>query len=465
MPGVSELMQVTTVLLDLVLLTVPWVGPQGFESLEGRVMDPHGLWFGSILLGPGDLDGDGTPDVLVGDPGVGSKGESSTLWAVSGQFDRLLYALRPRPPAASLRAVVLAGDVDGDGVADILLRESLPGGAAKVLLYSGRAGKILLEIDAPRDSRGWGSVLARIGDVDGDARPDLAIGEQGQYVGRLGWNAEREGGRVHVHSGGHGRRLYTVPGPASDVNFGSAIGAGPDVDDDGVPDFAVGSCWPEGGRGPFDLGRSSAHIVSGRSGELIRRVDPVRTEDQPHGPPRRVGVRSEATTVAFLRDIDGGGEPELLVGAQTTAESDLYVVRGETGRALWDNAGRSTDWSLCPDLDDDGLGEIIIGEGATGWGGSVHVRSLSDWSVLRRVTGGLEHWHLGTQVAAIGDLDGDGIAEWAVADIAWGSRDRTGIVQIRSGEHGSRVLRELRVTDVEALPGMEAEPVPSGGKR
>jgi hypothetical protein len=145
-----------------------WIGPS------------VGSGFGSSVAGPGDVDGDGTPDVFVGAPGhysasscfPGSAGSVGSARLYSGATG-LPLAVFPFPPGSG-PTVGAAGDVDGDAVPDLGIVTS-----AGVEVRSGATAAPMLLIPAPgvQFLRYRRVLFAAAGDIDGDSFPDLVLAE------------------------------------------------------------------------------------------------------------------------------------------------------------------------------------------------------------------------------------------------------------------------------------------------
>lgn len=235
--------------------------------------------FGGTLAGAGDVNGDGYDDLLVG----AQSASSVTLYL--GGSDGLVTALpitrsSPAGPftqfAASLAA---AGDVNGDGFADIVV--GAPGannnlGAAYVYL-GGASGLSSAPARTYTGSTGFGGVghaVAGAGDTDGDGYADLAVGsfDYGAQVGA-----------VYLYRGGPGgpasTPALTMPSGAVNDGFGTALAGLGDVNGDGYADLLAGAPHRTNGasiariyRGNTGQGR---HIALTQRDQVSQRLQPT----------------------------------------------------------------------------------------------------------------------------------------------------------------------------------------------
>jgi len=133
------------------------------------------------------------------------------------------------------------GDVNGDRTSDIYAvdypnRAKGPA-TGRVYVFSGVDGAPLLTITGDSAGEGFGIGPAVAGDLDGDGSADLVVGSW-QYGGAA-WS----GGRITVRSGRDGHVLEAITGkvPGETLGF-DAVGIG-DVDGDGRTDYLVTSAW------------------------------------------------------------------------------------------------------------------------------------------------------------------------------------------------------------------------------
>src|SRR5688500_10766805 len=107
----------------------------------------------------------------------GSKLLAFLLLAAPAPAQSSLYVLQGEENALLGRALAAPGDLDGDGVGDLLVSASRPSGMGSIRAYSGATGGLLWTVEGS-PSAYLGIPLASLGDVDGDGRPDLATVER-----------------------------------------------------------------------------------------------------------------------------------------------------------------------------------------------------------------------------------------------------------------------------------------------
>jgi hypothetical protein len=166
---------------------------------------------GSAVAGVGDVDRDGFDDVAVSAPFDDAAGnDAGTVWVFSGFDGSVLRALRGEAANQLGSSVAGPGDVDGDGFPDIWAGAPHAGGTGNARLYSGRDGSLIYSVDGAPGSA-FGISVGAAGDVDGDGFPDLIAGANHDDAGGL------DSGRAFVLSGSLTLEA-PVPGQAGQRN-------------------------------------------------------------------------------------------------------------------------------------------------------------------------------------------------------------------------------------------------------
>jgi hypothetical protein len=220
---------------DPEVVTAP--GPGGgpdiriFDAVTKRLLSEFmaysPFFTGGVYVAAGDVNGDGIDDVITGaDAGGGPHVE-----VFDGRDRTLLYSFMAYNPAFGGGVRVAAGDVNGDGKADIITAAG-PGGGPHVEAFSGADGSLLRSFMAYPVTFS-GGVYVAAADIDGDGKADIVTGpgSSGQpdvrvFSGATGaviWDflAESQAftGGVRVATvadmNGDGRaEMVTVPGPS-----------------------------------------------------------------------------------------------------------------------------------------------------------------------------------------------------------------------------------------------------------
>ncbi len=186
--------------------------------------------WGSAVAGFPDVDGDGVPDVAGAS--VRAMGNAGVVKVWSGATGIVIHRLTGALFEALGSSLADAGDLDGDGVHDLLIgadSTDLPGlsGAGAVVAVSGATGTgIFLRFGTASGQR-LGDAVSGAGDVDGDGLDDVVLSDARSPLGP----------RARVLRGVDGAPLLDVESDVHEVGFD--VAGGHDLDGDGVPDVVV----------------------------------------------------------------------------------------------------------------------------------------------------------------------------------------------------------------------------------
>jgi hypothetical protein len=339
-----------------------------------------------------------------------------------------------------------AGD-DAFGASVSLGPGAATGGPAYVLIgapgqMAGTAGRAYLYAGPATDPvRSWaGEGGERLGSgvslgpkcASGDgASCDLVLGAPG--YDRPDPLAEMAG-RDLVLSAEGGPALWSRTGDAAYDLRGSAVSLGPDATGDGAGDFLIGTPMADTDPGAADdIGQVDLE------GDLPRVV--VRTW-------RGAAGEGFGKAVSLGPDVDGDGLGDVLIGAPSAADGGFslagraYLYRSTSDTPAWRQSGEESDAvcgtsvSLGPDLNGDGRGDAAIGAPFHMPGGRVYVDSGAGGGCLYRLGGTtLEVGAaFGLAVSVGPDADGDGRGDLLVG--APGDGD-AGRAYLFSGADGS----------------------------
>ncbi len=386
--------------------------------------------FGFSVCGAGDVNGDGYADVMVGallnDDGPGDNAgkayvfhgsssgvASSPAWSDLGEADNDRYGL-----------VAAAGDVDGDGYDDVMAgayyNDDIVDNSGKAYFYLGTSSGLLAE--PSWSGRGESSddyfshSLAGAGDVNGDGYADIIIGAEGSDL------EATNAGVAYLFSYGSTATLSAWPawsdqGEADGDNFGTSVATAGDVNGDGYDDVIVGA-WDNNGGGSS---AGEAYVYHGSSVGLSTTPD---WSDQGEAANDLFGQ-----CVASAGDVNGDGYDDVIVGAYWNDDAgdnagEVYVYHGSsTGLSTtpdWSDQGEDQgDWygksvACVGDINGDGYDDVIVGamynsatthgEAYVYHGSASGLSATPNWSDQGEAAGD----YFGARVAGAGDVNGDG---------------------------------------------------------
>jgi len=374
-----------------------------------------------------DFNGDGYADLVIGAPGAQAEEIGRVFVHLGGAAgwrpSPSLVLAGPDVIGAQYGTALAIGDFDGDGLADLAV--AAPGEddfTGKVYIYRGGARGLQAEparvLVGEAGAGSWfGVALAPAGDVNGDGFADLVAGAPGVA-----------GGRAYLYLGG----VNGLPERASTSYFGDTAQAGRfgeavagvgDVNGDRFGDLVVGA----------PRGAALAGLASVFAG-AAERLSPVPVVTLTGSPGR---VEQLATHVAGVGDLNGDGFADVVLAAPLAdaGRGALHVHRGarsglsaapsavisNTDGSDGDGAQLGFSLAAAGDVDGDGLADFVAGENRFRfWTGRLHffrgTRGVQPSSPAHSWTGPAGTYSgFGSAVAGAGDSDGDGFTEIIVS--------------------------------------------------
>ncbi len=309
--------------------------PMRVEALEDRLAPAR--FDGGVSVALGDFNGDGVSDLVSA---LGSGGNPLVhVTARDGSAEIVDFA--PYGMAFRGGVSVATGDVNGDGVVDLVTGAG-PGGGPHVRVVSGATGDDLANFFA-YDPAFTGGVVVASADVDGDGSADVVAG-----AGAGG------GPHVKVWSGRTGREIASFMAFVPDYRGGVSVAAA-DLDGDGRADVVVGA------------GVGTAPVVKVFGGESFAELASFLA----YSPAFLGGVH------VAVGDVTGDGRPDIVTGAGAGGGPHVQVFGGPRFESLdsffaYGPGFTGGAWVAAGDVNGDGRAEIVTGAGP---GGGPHVEA------------------------------------------------------------------------------------------
>ncbi|RPJ59526.1 MAG: hypothetical protein EHM23_13765, partial [Acidobacteria bacterium] len=396
--------------------------------------DQVDAWFGRSVATAGDINGDGYSDVVVGAclNGNGQYQEGAAFCffgSASGPGSAPNWSAEINHESALFgTSVATAGDVNGDGFADVIVgapgysNSEISEGAA--FLYFGSSSGLGASPVWTAESQQWGAEfgasVSTAGDVNGDGFSDVLVGAPRHD------NFTSDEGRAFLYLGSPAA-LSQSPGWSADSNnaaseFGWSVASAGDVNADGYSDVIV-SAWL------FDNGETNegrAYVYLGSENGLG--LSPAWTAE---------GNQADArfgSSVASAGDINGDGYSDVIVGEEAFSDEDTQEGRalvyfgsaaGLSSSAAWTAEGdqymayfgRSV--ATAGDVNGDGYSDVIVGAYGYDHGQSDEGRAFLylgspaglSLSAAWTAEGDCDSAFFATSVATAGDVNRDGYSD------------------------------------------------------
>ncbi|NIA69373.1 hypothetical protein HBA54_12300 [Pelagibius litoralis] len=363
---------------------------------------------GHSVSSAGDVNGDGFDDVIVGVPGdnyfIDPEGAAYVVFGKAGGFgpvdlsslavDQGFVIQGAGPGDEAGFSVSSAGDVNGDGLDDLIVGAPFSDGGAAHIVFGKTGGFGTVDLSNLDASDGFviqgaenfdraGLSVSSAGDVNGDGFDDLIVGANGNGANNQGAAYlvfGKAGGLTDIDLGsglaaGEG---FVIRGAAGD-RAGNSVSSAGDVNGDGFDDLIIGAI---------------GNALSGASG---------------------------AAYVVFGK---AGGHTDIDLGAGLTAEEG-FAIQGD---GAFDRTGFSV--SSAGDINGDGFDDIIVGALGNPYAGS----GGADYVIFGKAEGfgtidlanglsadegfiiqGLDQGaYAGASVSSAGDVNGDGFDDLIV---------------------------------------------------
>jgi hypothetical protein len=337
---------------------------------------------GWSVANAGDTDNDGNPDVVIGVPKadiavVDSKPLKDAGRALVCSGADLAAAVDSSANACDVAsslfpisgdtagdslgsAVAGAGDVDGDGHADVLVglpKADVAGkkDAGAAVVYSGADGTEWVRVSGENAGDWFGYSVASAGDLDGDTKADIVVGAYRHTVTNVTTGKPmKQAGAVYgyscVNAGIPCVRILAKNGEAAGDRLGWSVAAGGDIDNDGQLDVVAGAPGrdrtlppvPPKTKGKVLKDAGAVYLLNGATGVSIH--DPV------------LGVRAKDNRGLYLAnggDVNLDGYSDIITSAPK-ADTQMWVQKNPAKPAKLTN------------IKDVGFVEIISGRIASG---------------------------------------------------------------------------------------------------
>ena len=365
--------------------------------------------FGYSVSSAGDVNGDGYADIILG---------ASGYLSATGRAYIYYGGLIHTTPDVILNGestgnyfgnpVSTAGDVNGDGYSDVIIGASgySSNTGRAYIFYGGASMNNTADVIMTGEAINYdlGISVSTAGDVNGDGYADVIVGVPGysSYTGR-----------AYIYYGGaamDNAADVTMTGETFNNYFGNSVSTAGDVNGDGYSDVIVGAYT-------YSAYKGRTYIYYG--GSTMNNTADVTMTGEP-------GTNYFGYSVSTAGDVNGDGYSDVIAGAYgySSGAGRAYIYYGGvsmdnavditmTGEATGDYFGISV--STAGDVNGDGYSDVIAG--AYGYSssagrayiyyGGAAMNNIADVTI----TGESVSNNFGWSVSNAGDVNGDGYSD------------------------------------------------------